>query len=409
MSKNMKEQSDSNNSSIEIQISSIASNNFSAQKKNKKDEGPKKTKKVPIKKGQWSPQEDKLLEQWVKINGTKNWEACGRFIQGRKGKQCREHWNNCLNPELVKGYWTPEEDFLIMFFYEKCNGSWKKIIPLFNGRIENSIKNRFYSQLRKYATKNMNSKGKKRVIARIKLNELKNYLQEALTQAKTDLLETSKMTEDQFNLFVINNEQKLKINNTTEDSDNLEANLSTNYGGSFVDEELDKKTLLRKRKRTEDELTNENNEKNKDDFSNLEKNEFLFDKENSEGILELEEKNLDKNDILYQNTLSNNFSFMNNSYNNSISDINNITSNNINNIDLNNIIKDDVSSINNIEFPKNNSFMNIFKDDNFMNKIDIEKSENINLDDNILEKEIFNNNYYIRSLFEEKKKFDFDF
>ena len=122
-----------------------------------------KSKRIPIKKGQWSLEEDKLLIEWVKKNGTKNWEACGRFVQGRKGKQCREHWNNCLNPGLVKGEWTEEEDFLIMFFYEKCNGSWKKIVPLFNGRIENAIKNRFYSQLRKHATKNMNPKERRRL------------------------------------------------------------------------------------------------------------------------------------------------------------------------------------------------------------------------------------------------------
>ena len=170
MSKYIIEQSDSVNSSIEIQISPNASNS-ETPKKTRKIKNPKKSKRVPIKKGQWSAQEDKLLEQWVKINGPKNWEACGRFIQGRKGKQCREHWNNCLNPELIKGDWTSEEDFLIMFFYEKCNGSWKKIIPLFNGRIENSIKNRFYSQLRKYATKNMTSKERKRACARIKLHE----------------------------------------------------------------------------------------------------------------------------------------------------------------------------------------------------------------------------------------------
>ena len=57
--------------------------------------------------------------------------ACGNFVKGRSGKQCREHWNNCLNPDLIKGDWTEEEDFLIMFFYEKCKGSWKKIVPLF--------------------------------------------------------------------------------------------------------------------------------------------------------------------------------------------------------------------------------------------------------------------------------------
>ena len=411
MSKYIIEQSDSVNSSIEIQISPNASNS-ETPKKTRKIKNPKKSKRVPIKKGQWSAQEDKLLEQWVKINGPKNWEACGRFIQGRKGKQCREHWNNCLNPELIKGDWTSEEDFLIMFFYEKCNGSWKKIIPLFNGRIENSIKNRFYSQLRKYATKNMTSKERKRACARIKLHELKNYLHEALTQAKIDLLKATKMNEEQFNLFVINNEQKLKIN-TSEDSDNLEANLSTNYGGSIADEESDKKNLLlRKRERTEDELDSERNKEETNNLTDLEKNKFPFDKENSERILGLEEKyfdNFDKNDILYQNNLSNDLFPMNNSYDKYISDINNITLNNNNNIfDYNKNEKDDESSVNNFDFQKN-SFVNIFKVDNYMDKIGIEKSENINFDENILEKEIFKNNYYISNLFEEKNKFDFEF
>ena len=31
-----------------------------------------KSKRIPIKKGQWSLEEDKLLLEWVKKNGTKN-------------------------------------------------------------------------------------------------------------------------------------------------------------------------------------------------------------------------------------------------------------------------------------------------------------------------------------------------
>ena len=120
--------SNSNQPKIEIQIinkkpqinSSLKEIKFFPREKNQRSKKLKKSKKAVIKKGQWSSQEDKLLEQWVKEKGPKNWEACGRFIQGRKGKQCREHWNNCLNPELKKGHWGPEEDFLIMFFYEKC-------------------------------------------------------------------------------------------------------------------------------------------------------------------------------------------------------------------------------------------------------------------------------------------------
>ena len=180
-----------------------------------------------FKKGQWSIQEDKLLEQWIKENGPRKWNQCGRFIQGRSGKQCREHWNNCLNPELVKGEWTSEEDFLIMYFYELCNGSWKKIIPLFNGRTENSIKNRFFSQLRKIATKDMNIE-KRKDCSKIKLEELKKFLNEAISDAKKELLCNKKMNEEELNNYI--NKMKMKIQKKNLEENESSEVLSTNLG-----------------------------------------------------------------------------------------------------------------------------------------------------------------------------------
>ena len=180
-----------------------------------------------FKKGQWTIQEDKLLEQWIKENGPRKWNQCGRFIQGRSGKQCREHWNNCLNPELIKGEWTSEEDFLIMYFYEQCNGSWKKIIPLFNGRTENSIKNRFFSQLRKIATKNM-SIDKRKDCSKIKLEELKKYLNKANSEAKKELVNNMKMNEEEFKNYI--DKMKMKIQKKClEENENSDV-LSTNLG-----------------------------------------------------------------------------------------------------------------------------------------------------------------------------------
>ena len=179
-------------------------------------------------KGQWSLEEDRLLEEWIKKVGPRKWEQCGQYIHGRSGKQCREHWSNCLNPDLIKGEWTYEEDFLIMQFYEKCNGSWKKIIPLFNGRTENSIKNRFFSQLRKIATKNMD-KSDKKFCAKIKLDELKNYLEEGLSIAKRDFLEVNPMSEEEIKEFLIQQELKIK-QKTKEEKEANESNLSTILG-----------------------------------------------------------------------------------------------------------------------------------------------------------------------------------
>ena len=350
---------------------SLSPNNELIKIEPKKTKKSKRSKKIPVKKGQWSAQEDKLLEQWVKTNGPKNWEACGRFIQGRKGKQCREHWNNCLNPELKKGNWGPEEDFLIMFFYEKCNGSWKKIIPLFDGRIENSIKNRFYSQLRKYATKNMEAKDRKKLIAKIKLNELKNYLNEALTETRNVLLKKTKMTQEQFELFLKKNEQKLKdsISSMDTDSDNsesneAEANLSTNLGGSICEEEdSDKKILCQKRKRTEDDTDKNTNAACKS-FEE-EKLEFLrHEQENSEGLFEIKEIELDEDK-------SDNF------YNYTSSKDNGMICNGMPLNDIENDIKIDELSFDNFELSKNNYLKNIFEEYDSKNKLENDNFVNI--------------------------------
>ena len=336
----------------------------------KKTKKSKKSKKISVKKGQWSSQEDKLLEQWVKTNGPKNWEACGRFIQGRKGKQCREHWNNCLNPELKKGNWGPEEDFLIMFFYEKCKGSWKKIIPLFDGRIENSIKNRFYSELRKHATKNMEAKDRKRMIAKIKLNELKKYLNEALTETRNVLLKKTQMTQEQFELFLQKNEQKIKENISSNDSDlesnesnEAEANLSTNLGGTFGEEDSVKNSFIHKRKRTEDDSNSKDTGINKSlEWENLEI--FPKEKENSEDLFEIKEIELDEDK-------SDNF------YNFTSSKDNGMICNEMPLNDIENNINIDELSFDNFELSKNNYLKNIFEEYDSKNKFEIDNFVNI--------------------------------
>jgi hypothetical protein len=331
-------------------------------------------KKIPLKKGQWSPQEDKLLKQWVQINGPKKWEACGRFIQGRKGKQCREHWKNCLNPDLLKGKWTPEEDFLIMFFYPKCKESWKKIIPLFNGRIENSIKNRFYSQLRKYATKDMEPKERKRLSSKIKLDELKNYLNEALEAAKADLIKKRKMTEEQFNAFIEKQEQKLKENIFIE-GEHIESNLSTNKGDSFTEEDSNNIFLQNKRNRTKD-VVNENINMN--------------DIKNSDELIEFDGKNLNKNDVYYLDNFSNDNNLFGNNLvdkiNNDINidEINNDISNSNNNFDE--------QSINYIEYKNDNSLINIYIKDCYKNEY---QYKNNYIDNTIFNSE-FKDNFEIR-------------
>ena len=208
-------------------------------------------------KGPWSEQEDKLLMEWVKKNGAKNWTKCSEYVYGRSGKQCREHWNNSLNPTLIKGNWTSEEDFLIMYFYKKYNGSWKKIINLFEGRTENSIKNRFFSQLRKIAGENMDS-NEKQLSSKIRLQTLLNYYEKATLDAKESYLSENPQKEEDLNKYLNLLEQKIinaksKVRTYYKKENNYMDNNDTNSSTSINDNNKKKTVLLKKRKRSKDE------------------------------------------------------------------------------------------------------------------------------------------------------------
>ena len=57
-------------------------------------------------KGAWTKEEDNLLRDWVRKEGATKWAQAAQAIVGRSGKQIRERWFNILNPELKKGNWN---------------------------------------------------------------------------------------------------------------------------------------------------------------------------------------------------------------------------------------------------------------------------------------------------------------
>ncbi len=65
-------------------------------------------------KGPWTKEEDELVMKLVKELGPKNWSYIAKSLPGRIGKQCRERWHNHLNPDIKKERWTDEEDLAII-------------------------------------------------------------------------------------------------------------------------------------------------------------------------------------------------------------------------------------------------------------------------------------------------------
>lgn len=99
--------------------------------------------------GPWSSAEDASLREWVQSVGPQKWSLCAEKVAGRNGKQCRERWCNALDPNVRKGAWSVQEDLTIFELQSQIGSKWAEIARRLPGRTENSIKNRFYSTLRR--------------------------------------------------------------------------------------------------------------------------------------------------------------------------------------------------------------------------------------------------------------------
>jgi hypothetical protein len=100
------------------------------------------------KKGGWSEEEDLLLTQAVENYGGKNWKKIAECLKGRTGVQCLHRWQKVLNPNLIKGPWTKEEDDIIVNLVNTYGAeNWTQIASHLNGRIGKQCRERWYNHL----------------------------------------------------------------------------------------------------------------------------------------------------------------------------------------------------------------------------------------------------------------------
>ena len=106
--------------------------------------------------GIWSQSEDQMLIELIHKR-KQRWGQIARIInkevhsglEVRSGKQCKERWNNYLNPEINRNPWKSQQDAEILSLYQQHGQKWSVIAKSIGNRTEGAVKNRIKSLLNK--------------------------------------------------------------------------------------------------------------------------------------------------------------------------------------------------------------------------------------------------------------------
>lgn len=100
-------------------------------------------------KAKFTPEEDSLLISLVQKYGDSGWGAISQHMGNKTSRQCRERWQNYLNPTLSATEWTCDDDKLLIEKQKELGPRWNTIARFFGDRSGNNVRNRWLMITRK--------------------------------------------------------------------------------------------------------------------------------------------------------------------------------------------------------------------------------------------------------------------
>lgn len=137
-----------------------------------------------VKRQKWKRKEEQDLQSFVLRYGNEpDWEAIASNLTNmgytKNAKQCHDRWMQRMSPDLDRSKWTSEDSQKLFELHSKFTNRWKLITEIFPGRTDNSVKNQFFSMIRKAlrkACKIIGATSNTSAINRIKPKILASYL-----------------------------------------------------------------------------------------------------------------------------------------------------------------------------------------------------------------------------------------
>ncbi|KAH0771474.1 hypothetical protein KY290_015455 [Solanum tuberosum] len=150
-------------------------------------------------KGPWTPEEDKLLSEYVNLHGEGRWSSVSRCAGlNRTGKSCRLRWVNYLRPGLKRGHITPQEEGIIIELHALWGNKWSTIARYLPGRTDNEIKNYWRTHFKTKVVK----QDKKKIMRQMRNHPQQNYTRTDKKIMSSEAEEVIMIKSDDDNMFI---------------------------------------------------------------------------------------------------------------------------------------------------------------------------------------------------------------